>query len=616
MRYALLGLFLVPSLAVAQPRDVAALFPTSTVAYAELRDPASIADGLAAIVKGSPFEDGLNLLHNRKDAAKELRLVGGSTALAGAALLASPEFLGEFRKIRGAAIGFFGLTAGGEPKIAACVLTGDSLAAALYARSHLANEPTLRRVAVVDGVPIFQSRALPAQAFDPNTGKPVPFEPKPATEGPCEPTYAYTARLFIVASNKEAIADVIAHNRGTVKESLATSNDFAAQRTAGIHAFVRTVELVAFADAARKANKEILPAELVAALKLVLNPRSIPKATAHATLGPAGLRWTIDLHRDPKQPSPMLDLVGSAVPAEALRTNPTGAAGGFSIGLPAKDRRVAAILAFVDALLKTDGNVGRTATEWVEEWEARSKLPLRAKLLPEVRGLSLILIPKPDLPPRVEPLPLVAIQLEAGASDWESAIPKFLAAVDGRDPSAKPSSETIGNVKVLTASLAGMPQHFARRENSWIFGLDRKQVAACCSGGGPIPALADHAVGAIRWPGLVQYETSRKLAGRLEHRSRGSNPFDVPFGGGLLPLGLLDPQNGGEMTAEEFQSLYGAFPPLTLRANHTANRFSVELRWDFDRDGANGFLTKLVPILERIGTAPSNEGLRFSPFDR
>ena len=45
-----------------------------------------------------------------------------------------------------------------------------------------------------------------ATAFDPNTGKPVPYEPKVATEGPCEPTYAYTAGLFIVASNKEAIA--------------------------------------------------------------------------------------------------------------------------------------------------------------------------------------------------------------------------------------------------------------------------------------------------------------------------------------------------------------------------------------------------------------------------
>lgn len=616
MRYALLGLLLVPSLAVAQPRDVAALFPPSTVAYAELRDPASIADGLAAIVKGSPFEDGLKLLHDRKDAAKELRLVGGSTALAGAALLASPEFLSEFRRIRGAAIGFFGLTAGGEPKIAACVLTGDSLAAALYARSHLANESTLRRVAVVDGVPIFQSRALPAQAFDPNTGKPVPFEPKAATEGPCEPTYAYTSGLFIVASNKEAIADVLARNRGIARDSLATSIDFPAQRPAGIHAFVRMIELVRLADMAKKRHKEILPAELVAVLKLVLNPRSVPIMTSQGTLGLTGLRWTIDLQLDAEQTSPLLDLLASAVPAEAARSIPAIAAGHFSVGLAPPERRAAVLLAFVNALLSAHGNVGRTATEWIEQWEARSKLPLRAKLLPEVRGLSLILIPKPELPPRIEPLPLAALHLEAGASDWESAIPKFLAAVDGRDPSAKPSSETIGNVKVWTASLAGTPLHFARRENTWIFGLDRKQLAECCSGGGPIPALADLAVGAIRWPGLVQYETPRKLAGRLEHRSRGSNPFDAPFGGGLLPLGLLDPQTGGEMTAEEFQSLYGAFPPLALRANRTGNRVSVELRWDFERDRANGFLTKLVPILERIGTTPSNEGLRFSPFDR
>ena len=41
MRTALFILLVLPSLAPAQPREAAELFPPSTIAYAELRDPAA-----------------------------------------------------------------------------------------------------------------------------------------------------------------------------------------------------------------------------------------------------------------------------------------------------------------------------------------------------------------------------------------------------------------------------------------------------------------------------------------------------------------------------------------------------------------------------------------------
>jgi hypothetical protein len=616
MRTVLLLVLVFPSLAAAQPRDVAELFPPSTVAYAELRDPAAVADALAAVFKGSPFEDGLKLLHDRKDAAKDPRFAGGSGALAGATLLASPEFLAEFRRIRGAAIGFFGLTANHEPKIAGCVLTGESVAAALYARAYLTNEALFRRVAVVDGVAILQSRAAPVPAYDPNTGKPIPFEPKPATEGPCEPTYAYVPGLFIVASNKDAIAEVLARYKGTAKDSLAASPDFSVKRPAGINAFVRTIDFVRTADAAKKARKDLLPPESLAHLKLVLNPRSMPLVTAHGSLGSTGMRWTIEFPRDPKQPSPLLDLLANPVPAEALRTIPPGAAAGLSVGLPAKDRRAADLLAFADAILKAEGNVGRSATEWVEEYETKSKLPIRARLLSEIRGLSVVFLPKPELPPHVEPWPLLALHLESNASDWETAIPKLAAAFDGLETPAQPSSETIRDVKVRTLSVAGTPLHYARRDSTWVFGLDRKQVAECCSANESAPASADVAFVTARWPGLVKYDSLRKFAGQFEQRSRVQHQFEFPFGGGFLPPGLLDPQSGGELSADDFKNLFGSLPPLALRGSRAADRIAFDLRWDFDREGSRGFLAKLLPILERIGTGPAVDGLRFSPFDR
>ena len=123
MRMALVIFVMLPSLASAQPREAAELFPPSTVAFAELREPAAVADTLAAIVKGTPFDDGLKLLHDRKDANKDSRLFHGSPGLSWATVFASPEMLAEVRKFRGAAVGFLGLTKDNEPKIAACLLT-------------------------------------------------------------------------------------------------------------------------------------------------------------------------------------------------------------------------------------------------------------------------------------------------------------------------------------------------------------------------------------------------------------------------------------------------------------------------------------------------------------
>ena len=618
MRYALLGLLLVPSLAAAQPREVAALYPSGTVAYVELREAAAVADAIAALVKGSPFEDGLKLLHDRKDAARNPRTIVGSAALNGAALITSPEFLGELRKIHGAAIGFFGLAANSEPKVAVCILTGESTAARLLARSYLANEATFRRVAVVDGVPIFQSRALPTQAYDPNTGKPVPYDPKPATEGPCEPTYAYTSGLFIVATNKEAIADVLARFHGAAKDSLATSPGFPANRPVGINAYVRTAELVRIADLAKKAKKDILPAELLGYLKLVLNPRATPVAIANGTIVPQGIRWTIDCQRDPTQASPLLDVFDGPVPAELTQLAPIGAAGTLAWGMTAKSRRTPAVLSLTDAILSAQGHLGRSAKEWSEELERRTKLPLQSRFLSDVRGVAVMFLPKPELPPRVEPLPVLAVQVESDAEQWTMAIPQFFAALDAREPAPQPASEMIRGVKIWTATVSGTPIHFGRRELTWFFGLDRNQVAHCCLASATAPPSAgENVLGSMRWPGLAEYQTIRKLAGQFESRSRVQSALDVPLGGGFLPPGLIDPTaDAGDLTNEDFRKFYGTLPPLGLRVVRSENRIRGELRWDFERDGAKGFLVKLIPILERFGTGGSSDGFRLSPFDR
>jgi hypothetical protein len=618
---ALLFLFVIPAAASAQPREAAELFPPSTVAFAELHDPAAVADAVARVVKGSPFEDGLKLQHDRRDANNDPRLVAGSYGLAWAAMGTSPELLSEVRKIRGVAVGFLGLTAKNDPKLAACVLTGESTAAALLARAYLANEAALRRVAVVDGVPIYQSRAKAAPAIDPNTGKPLPMQPKPATEGPCEPTFAYVPGLFVVASNSEAVADLLARYRGTIRDSLAASPDFiafAARREAGLNGFVRTAEFVRVCDVARKAKKELIDPAILAHFKLVVNPRAIPVLALRGSLRQEGLSIALEADRDAKTASPLLDLIGGAVPVEARRVVPPNAAGAIAIGLPAKPKRVAALLTFADALAKAEGEVGMTPSEWLAVAEKSTGRSFGAEYLSDVQAISFVFLPDAELPKRVEPLPLLVLHVEPGASpeEWELAIPHGFAAIEGADRPVAPSSETIRGVKVRSLAHSGAAVHYARREASWVFGLDRKQVADCCASNGSALTTTDAFDAIARWPGLVRYESLLK---RLQRLGAPASPIALDFGGAFLPPGLLDPQSVGAIgpwSAGEIQSLFGPWPPVAVRSARAGSRLSLEFRWDFGPAGARDFLTKTIPILEKLGAADANAGSRPFLFDR
>ncbi len=637
MRMALVVLLVFPALASAQPRGAAELFPPSTVAFAELRDPAKIADTLAALVKGTPFDDGLKLLHDRKDANKDSRLFHGSPGLSWATVLASPEMLAEVRKFRGAAVGFLGLTKDHEPKIAFCAQLGESTAAALLVKVYLANEATFRRVDTLDGIPVFQSRGAPSIGFDPNTGKPLPFEPKPATEGPCEPTFAYVPGLFIVASNKEAIADILARYRGKAKESLATQADFApfaAGRQPGINGFVRLAEFVKVCDAAKKAKKDAIDASLLAYLKLGMNPKAVPVLTAHAAIRPDGFAITLDAHRDAAQPSALLDLFDGTLPAEAVRVCPANAAGAISIAFPAKPKRAAALVNLTDALAKAEGVVGKLPGEWLADAEKTSGLNLRERYLADIRAASLIFAPKQELARNLEPWPMLALHLEPGANaaEWEADLPKWFAAVEGSGKPIPPSSETILGVKVWTLPHAGAAVHYARADSTWVFGQDRKWVAACCAAakgpalaaeltkhGAKLPEDSTTAFAAGLPNGLMQFTTVQRQFHRLGGtQSPQGFDFNMLLGGALLPPGILDPQpaGGGPFTAEELTKLFGPLPPFTASAARKADRLSLELRWDFGPAGAKGFVAKLIPILEKIGTGEPNPSGRNFLFDR
>ncbi|WP_149112563.1 hypothetical protein [Limnoglobus roseus] len=623
LRSVLSAFLLVTSgtIADAQPRKPAELFPPATLAYAEIDDPAALADAVAAMVKGSALEDGLKLIHDRRDANKDPRLFNGQPALSFLATVTSPEFFAEFRKFRGAAVGWTGFTKSYEPKFVGVVLFGDSTAAGLIAKTFLANEATFRRVDTLDGVPIFQSRASPSVTYDPNSGKPIVPEPAKATEGPQELTYAYLPGLFVIGSNKEAVADVLARHREKPLESFATSEGYKSLtdlRKPGVTFCVRLRELVTVADKAKKSNKDVLDPTLLAYLKLVLSGTAAPTLAGQFTVGAEGLALTITITRDATRPSPLLDMLDGGLAPTVLDVCPSDLAAVCTLALP-KVQRASACLRLADAVAQADGEVGKLPSDWLAEFEQKTKRPIRDQLLSSVRAISLLLPPKQELPPKVEVIPLIALHFEseANAEDAAAAIPALIAALRDAVPS-RPSTETVSGVKVSSVADVGGPLHFARSQTTIILGRDRNRVAVCSAGTGKnlatefagrkvlVPDASTAAYAAILPLGMALSDQwgNGKLLNRFVPRSSGPELLIDN-----LPPNVLNQQP--LYTDQELAAAFGPLPPLTGRVTKLEGKVALEVRLDFRSTSVQKVIDAMIPVVEKWGTAASPANGRF-----
>ncbi len=623
LRFVLVGFVLISSGAVAdaQAKKVAELFPPNMLAYAEIDAPAALADAVAAIVKGSTLEDGLKLIHDRRDTNRDARLFNGQPALAFLTSATSPEFLAESRKFRGAAVGWTGFTKNFEPKYVAAILFGDSTAAGLIAKTFLANEATFRRIDSLDGVPIYQSRAASSLSYDPNTGKPIVPEPARATEGPLEATYAYRPGLFVVGSNKEAVADLLARYRGPA-ESFAASDEYKSLselRKPGMTFCVRLKEVAAAADKAKKSGKDVLDPTLLSYLKLVLSSTAAPMLAGQFAVSPQGLTLTMSLTRDPSQPSPLLDLLDGSLAPPTLDVCPPDLAAVWTIALP-KAQRTGACLQLADAVARAEGEVGKLPSDWLAELEQRSTLPIREKLLPSMRAVSLLLPSKQELPPKVEAIPVVALHLEseAAAEEMIAAIPILIAGVREVAPS-RAAVETVAGVRVSSLADRGGTVHFARRGATLVVGRERKGVAACCAAAAGKNLAADFANRKLPVPDATttSYATVLPLGLALSDQwgsGKLLNQF-LPTAGrpdvliDSLPSNVLNPQP--IYTYADLSAAFGPMPPLTARVTKSAGKIVLDARLDLTTVGVQKVIDALIPVVEKLGTAGTPPNGRF-----
>ncbi len=593
------------SACAAPPADIADLFPPGTLAYAELHNVAELGPQLAAVFKGTPLEDSVPFIEGKKGSAKTLQELNARRELAELALLVSPEVLAEFRKLGGVAVGLTGFNDRGEPEVVLAVLTGDSAAAGLAARAFVTTSTGLRKVADVSKVPVFQYRP-PVINYDVN-GNPKLATDKPPVEGPHERTFAYTPGLFVAGTSKAALAPVVKRFTGEEKDALGGTDGFksaaAEYRKPGLFFYANAPELVAKADAAGRARGVPIDLDPLAWLKLTANPKALKAVAGNVRFRDGGLALTVSLKLDSAHTSPLANLFsGPPVKVDALHHARKPASFAATINLPEKNRG-AALVGFLDALAKANGELGRLPGEAVKELEAKYKVPLTDGLLAKVRSVTVIAPGKQELPKGAKPMPMFVLHMEdaTAATAWEEFLPKLVADVAGEKTPAQPSSETVGGVKVLSLPGTGLPWkagvHYARRDAVLVVGLDRKLVGAALApdaatsvagGDKPLSLPAGDLVllGALNLGDLIG-------AFELPATSGPVRPFEPPgrpkFGDNLIPPDEVLKE--ADKARAAFVAAFGELPPAVVSVRRVGDELRLEV---FQPKVQGGGLTPVI----------------------
>ncbi|MCE9564457.1 MAG: hypothetical protein K8U57_20660 [Planctomycetes bacterium] len=598
----LLVVWASPVRAAEPPADIADLFPPSTLAYAELTNLAELAPELASVFKGTALEDSIPFIHGKKDAAKNLIDLNGKKYLAALGLFTSPEMLGEAKKLR-IAVGLTGFTDQGDPEFTLVVLTHDSPATGLAARAFLTMTSSLRKVGDVSKVPVFQFRS-PNINYD-NNGVPTIQQDKPLSDGPHEPTFAYTLGLFTVGSSKNAVGSAVKRFTGEEKGGgLASTAAFkeaaAMHRKTGAFYFINFPDLCSKLDAANKARgvargvEELVPGvvnsefDMLAWFKMTANPKAVKSLAGSLRFRDGGLSVTMSATFDPTHKSPLLEfLSGPGVKVEMLHHVRRPVAFAIGITLPEKNR-TAALVGFLDGIAKANGELGRLPSEAVREMEQKFKVPLTDGLIGKTRAVTVFLPTRQELPKDAKPMPMLVLHTEdnATATAWEAFFPQMIGDMSGAAMAPQASTETIDGVKVFSLPGNGTAWnaaiHYARSGSAIAVGLDRKLVAQAV-----IPDAAKSAVGGTA---AVSPPADAAAFGVVSLGDVVLGIIDKPPPGGpvvpkedeplILPNGNPLPEDFIEnmkKARKAFVESLVTLPPATLTAKRVGNELRVEL---------------------------------------
>jgi hypothetical protein len=506
-------------------KDPAEVLPAKTIAYAELRQPGQFAKEVASLFEGSALgnvPDSLAQLFDGHERPRHLEGVGA------VGLLFSPEVIREVRRLRGAGIALTGMGRMG-PEWVAIVLPGDSNGPAFLLRVFLSTGP-VRPAGQFEGVRLYQlvmggSRIRPPEPrpeFSPRE-KPRPRdgerdrdersvrEDRPPQEAreegpPLGPVFALTDEALLIGS-VDAVKDVVRRVKGKAKEeSLADSKTFNnVRKEVGDQPGV-----FVYADVAGAMT--LLPKELpgigrhdleaLHAFKELINPKAFQTLAYDLGLEKGTLRYRKLAVLDPKEKSPLLDLLPTAaVPKDLLQFTPPDTVLAAALANNNAKERWDKFLKLADSIAKLGGGRDRSPSEEVERMEKQLGIDIGKDVLGRITGVAFAMGNPMDAPvKRTEKkgenfrsvsvevqIPLVfvvrATGTEAAKALTEEVLPKIIAQVSGKDEVRATSKEIEGTKVHRFALREEHALHYARKGKTIVLGPYAKPVAQALANG-------------------------------------------------------------------------------------------------------------------------------------
>jgi hypothetical protein len=259
-----------------------------------------------------------------------------------------------------------------------------------------------------------------------------------------------------------------------------------------------------------------------------------------------------------------------------------------AVALPEKNR-AEAVIAFLDAIAKSKGVLGKLPRDVVKELSEKYKTDVAVGLVGKVRAATVVMPARQELPKGGKPGPMVVLHVadSTAAQTWEDFLPKLLGELAGATAPLQTSAETVSGVKVFTVPGVGLqwnaPVHFARAGSTVAIGLDRKLVAAASVGD-----AANSMVGADKGlspPGgapaaLFGLISLGEVVPTLFEEPRGAGPvvpIDEPP---VLPGGQPIPESAIEelkKARKDLATALGTLPPATVAARRIGNELRFEV---------------------------------------
>jgi hypothetical protein len=484
------ALLLLAGPAPAQVKEVTELLPAQTLAYVELRHPDRISREGAALLKGSYLDDmPTRMAKYREQRGDNDRFFFDDMMVGMFGIFLSPEMIAEAGRIQGGAVALTGFTKEKEPEVVGILLSGESNAPTFFLRMYLSVESQTRKVAEAEGVNIYRERRMIFRGGVPGGQPPPPPELRETG-----PFFALLPGMVLVGSTADSVKQVIRRTKGRTAEpalsSVAAVKDAARLRERpGLFAYADTGALAAQLDELTREGLAGTPT-WVGLIKGLVNPKSVRTAVASLSLESGTTDLRMQLALDPKETSPVLDLLSDRKASpELLHFVPRDALLAVTSALPEGEKRWQKALAMLDTVAKAHGESELSLpSKTIAAVEEKLKVRFGKDVAGRITGFAYALDPRDEIPAGATQLGMLVLSA-ANAEDaqfLEEFVPK-LVGLFGRDEPAAPTRETIQGQRISSLPGGGLPWgtavHYGRQGNTLVIGQDRKTVAAALSGG-------------------------------------------------------------------------------------------------------------------------------------